>query len=256
MPIGEHLHFFSVMFQNRHISKLQSHSLQMGQILSFDKFNGVYHNAKQTHKGSAGAIALNPLMTKILLTHGRYANKWGCPKGHEEEEDGDNFVTFEREFLEETGHKVEPMVPVLPYVIINKIKLYCIIVPENTRFQVRDTNEIDEVKWFDLEKLRQLVILSPNKFNASVRGLFEKPNTIDNIKTKMLKFNPNYIPSSGGKLCGFLHRIIADLKQFSYKTHKIPIIVYHYICYYLIQKYHYNVFTPGDLIAYIRDNLN
>ena len=161
------------------------------QILSMAKFDAIYKQANHTIKDAAGAIILDETFSEILLVRGRISKKWGPPKGHREGNES-NLETAIRETCEEIGHIVKLKVNLLPYVVINKIKLYCLIVSKSTKFQIRDRREIADLKWFKMTQLISNLKNHANDYTASIRGLFCNTHTIKTLNHKISSFKINY----------------------------------------------------------------
>ena len=222
------------------------------QILPQEKFFALYEQADHTIKDCAGTLIFNEDLSEILLVKGRFSRKWGPPKGHREDGES-NLETAIRETCEEIGHDINLKVNLLPYVVVNKIKLYCLIVPKSTRFQIRDAKEIAYVKWFTVTQLIAQLKSHPNDFNGSVRGLFDKPSTMKTITHKISSFKVHYNQAPNGSINEHLEKVINYLQTMT-DINDHPKVFSHYICFYIIQRIYNNIFTNSDLIAFVRNH--
>jgi 8-oxo-dGTP pyrophosphatase MutT (NUDIX family) len=216
-------------------------------IMDIDRFISMYPTAKQSLKDSAGCVILNRECDKVLLVKGNYAGKWGCPKGSREGAET-NIETALRETYEETGYNVELSTSLLPYIVVNKVKLYCLVFGQNQTYKAVDTKEIGKVAWVNIKKLINQVNNNPQEYNSMVKGVCDK---IDIIKYKIRSFAPNYSLS----LNEHISRVINVLHNHRNNTPVADqsIIAYHYVCFYIVQRMYNNVFTNSDLISFIKD---
>jgi hypothetical protein len=185
---------------------------------------------------------------------GRHSQKWGPPKGHSEGKEN-NLETAIRETEEETGYKIQLRVGLLPHIIINKIKFFCLMVPKMTKFHIHDRREIMAIKWFNMDQLMRQVTDDPKHFNGAVRGLFDRPGTLKIIYHKVTAFKVNYHQTSNHFLNIHFKAVIDYLRQIQ-KKNSIEKKQFHYMCFYIIQKIYKNTFTNNDLITFVRNHLS
>lgn len=95
-----------------------------------------------------GVIVLDPSGNYMLAVRGRLSKKWGPPKGHIE--DGETLLAGAvREFEEEVGWQLDPTQK-MPYLIVDRTRLFITILPLNSKFYTQDPHEIAEIGWIDL----------------------------------------------------------------------------------------------------------
>jgi 8-oxo-dGTP pyrophosphatase MutT (NUDIX family) len=148
--------------------------------ITYEKFLELQKTVQPKQKDSAGTLIFNHEFTRILLVKGKYAKKWGPPKGHREPGESE-LTTALRETYEETGIRLK--FPILPSIIINKVKLYGLTISESTPLTIRDTNEIIEINWFNLDQLRTGHVLT-----SLFRKLIETSAIINGIIQKVRSF--------------------------------------------------------------------
>lgn len=219
-------------------------------IISFSKFIKLYEYCTTSTKLCAGTIILNPELTKIVLVKGKISGKWSFPKGHRDKYET-NLETATRETYEETGLKLQLKVPLLPYFIIDKIKLYFLIIEESTELKIIDNNEITQIQWFTCSELEEHMTNQDYiyEYNASIKKLFKKKQTLDMIKSKIISFAPNYIPSQDNFINVDLEKVTKQLKSITPIESKFN---YHYHCFQTIQSCYNNIFNNNDLIYFTK----
>jgi len=222
------------------------------QILPYSRFMTLYKSSNRTTKESAGTLILSEDLNNILLVRGRFSKKWGPPKGHRDGPEN-NLQTALRETSEEIGHSIQLKANLLPYIVINKIKLYCLTLPQKTPFKTRDPTEIINIKWFNIDHLKNSLKVNPNQFNGSIRGIFDKPQTLKTIIHKITSFKINYAPTLDGFINEHFQKVIDVLHEIQGKQQS-PSQNFHYICFYIVQRIYNNIFTNSDLIAFIRES--
>jgi 8-oxo-dGTP pyrophosphatase MutT (NUDIX family) len=223
------------------------------QILNYEKFQLIKPQPPHKVKQCAGALILNETLTKIVLVKGKIKHKWGPPKGHREELEND-LQTMIREINEEISFKVSLKLPLLPYMISNKVKLYCLVIPESTILKITDNEEICQIKWFDLESLQSQIKTYPTNYNSSLRSLFKKADPIKILKHKAKSFYHNYPLTTNRpfnehlyKLRKHLHELIAFDNQLSPQESN-------YLYYYIIQRLHNNIFLSTELLKFVENH--
>jgi 8-oxo-dGTP pyrophosphatase MutT (NUDIX family) len=108
---------------------------------------------KPLHQKVCGCICISPL-NKILLVKGRKGQIWSFPKGHYEKTDKTSLACALRELKEETGIRLNQ-----DYISFKKYKAaeyYIFEVPEEYRLFPKDTQEIDDARWFTYEEVCSL----------------------------------------------------------------------------------------------------
>lgn len=220
---------------------------EMPKVTSYKAFSDIYKNPKNNGKNSGGGIIFNEDLSKILLIKGRYSGKWGCPKGHHNLQDEDNLHTALREISEETGYQTKLRSRLLPNVTIDKVKLYCLLVSETADFNITDVHEISEIKWFDIENLKELVKKYPHRFNSLIRGAKGLYRKMSNIIYKIQLFMPNYKHDSEGYINNDLHKIISSCEKRENASE------FHYSCFLAIQQKYPDVFNEMDLILFVKN---
>ena len=105
------------------------------------------------HHKRCGIILYHPITGKYLLVRGIDSRKWGFPKGHMEWGEIEEQTAI-REFEEETGLTVRaPFDNRLRFGNnIYFVKTQC----EERQPNIRDTKEIDDVRWFTLPEIDAL----------------------------------------------------------------------------------------------------
>ena len=126
------------------------------------------------------------------------------------------------------------------------------MISEKTSFKIKDTNEICEIRWHNLDNLQQSIARRSYAYNSGVRRLFEKPIIVDIIKQKISSFMNNYLihPDCDYKFNTEIKTIIESLK--SLETNFSQKIYFHYFCFTIIQSIYNNSFTNVDLINFIK----
>lgn len=104
-----------------------------------------------------GAILINPSMTKCLMIRGVNTSKWGFPKG-KINRDEDELECAIREVAEEVGFDVSPYIDRRAFFETHErrfMRLYVARdVPESIKFKANTRNEIQEIVWFSIKKLK------------------------------------------------------------------------------------------------------
>jgi len=105
------------------------------------------------HHKRCGIILYHPTTGKYLLVRGIDSKKWGFPKGHLEWGEIEEQTAI-REFEEETGLTVRaPFDHRLRFGNnVYFVKTHC----EERQPNIRDTKEIDDVRWFTLLEIQAL----------------------------------------------------------------------------------------------------
>jgi 8-oxo-dGTP pyrophosphatase MutT (NUDIX family) len=219
-------------------------------ILSYDKFQSLKPQILHKCKQSAGALILNEDMTQIVLVRGKLSRKWGPPKGHREEFEND-LQTMIREINEEIGCKISLKLPLLPYIISNKVKLYCIVIPKSTNLTINDTNEIGKIQWFNLENLENAIRDSPQSFNSSIRCLFKKTDPIKAIRHKATSFYHNYPLNTSRQFNEHLYKLRKCLHELIAFDSCLTQQESNYLYYYILQRLHNNIFLSTELLNFI-----
>ena len=165
-------------------------------IYKQETHNVQYHITKkmvrlENEKRLTGGIILDEHLKEIILVKGKLADKWSLPKGHLEP--GESYLEGAlREIKEETGLDIELKIDVLPCILTNRGKLFLMSIPkEKCHFKIEDTNEIGEVRWYPLSKLKTLP-----KQNYMLRSLHDR---IGHIKWKIKCNQKNYINDANEK---------------------------------------------------------
>jgi 8-oxo-dGTP pyrophosphatase MutT (NUDIX family) len=137
----------------------------------------------------AGIIVLNETQDKMLLVKGRVAQKWGPPKGHICA--GETCLKAAvRETYEETGINItyndcykNLYNRKLYRLNILDIIFYVCSIPESTKINIKDINEIDAYKWEDIKCLVQLNKSTRFKdnYNSPIRYMLNTENKYSNI---------------------------------------------------------------------------
>lgn len=220
-----------------------------------DNFESIYQRQLTIkNKECAGVIIFNEQFTRILLVKGRSSRKWSYPKGHREYLEN-NLETAIRETDEEIGYQIKLKVPLLPSIIINKIKLYCLMISENTHFKINDYREISEIRWHNLNNIQESIAKRSYAYNSAVRRLFEKPVIVGVIKQKICSYINNYLiePGSNLEFNTEIEQIIESLKSFEINFNEK--IHFHYFCFTVIQSIYNNSFATIDLVNFIKQHI-
>lgn len=149
-------------------------------------------------------------MTKCLLIRANKSNKWGFPKGkiNKNEKEIDCAI---REIYEEVGFDVTPYIKEDLYFeetypkTQRKIRLYIICgIPESTRFETKTRGEIDDIKWFKINRLHYKMmsgLAAQNTLEKLIKWVAKNKYTKDPLLD--FKFNMNRISAcfSKGKEC-------------------------------------------------------
>lgn len=101
-----------------------------------------------------GAIIIDSAYN-ILMVKGREHGKWGLPKGKEKKYDKSLLSTAIREVYEETS------IDITKYNILNQVTCCSVVffivqVPKNIFFQPIDTNEVEEIRFWDIRTVNEL----------------------------------------------------------------------------------------------------
>ncbi len=219
-------------------------------ILSYDKFQSLSPQTAHKCKQSAGALILNEDLTKIVLVKGKLGRKWGPPKGHREEFEND-LQTMIREINEEISCKISLKLPLLPYIISNKVKLYCLVIPQSTNLTIKDTEEIGRIQWFNLDQLQSQIAQCPLSFNSSLRCLFKKTDPIKVIRHKALSFYKNYPLNASRPFNEHLYKLRKCLHELVAFDSCLSQQELTYLYYYVLQKLHNNIFLSTELLNFI-----
>ena len=107
-----------------------------------------------------GTIFMTP-QGSVLLVKGRHTGKWSFPKGHPNEGETE-FEAAERETMEETGLRLSPYFDRIVHLATGT---YYIVQTDERRGQPTDTNEVSELRWIPLSKLKSFPVnLDVNTF--------------------------------------------------------------------------------------------
>ena len=124
-----------------------------------------------------GAIIIDSNLN-ILMVKGREHGKWGLPKGKEKRNDKSLLSTAAREVYEETS------IDITKHHIIKKVKccsvnFFIVKVPHNIHFRPIDTNEVEEIKFYNINEL----------YNSKLQLNSSAKNFITNYKSILEKVN-------------------------------------------------------------------
>ena len=108
-----------------------------------------------TYPPKAGILIFNKTLNKVLAVKNCYnpkCPKWGLPKGHMEYDE--NLVDCAvREFMEETGLRIN-VAPGDPFIKINNsVYFVYFLINKIDKIQPIDTNEINESRFVDIDEL-------------------------------------------------------------------------------------------------------
>lgn len=111
---------------------------------------------RQRDKELTGGIILDETLQEILLVRGARSKKLGLPKGHVEP--GESYLEGAlREIWEEVGLKIELAISVLPCILTLRAKLFLMAIKKDRcKLCIKDTNEIEEIGWYPINKLHLL----------------------------------------------------------------------------------------------------
>ena len=124
--------------------------------------------ATPRYKPVCAGVVMKNHRGEYLLVFGRYAKKWGFPKGHLEEKE-DWKVCAQRETYEETGLKVN--IPERTRYCFTKKSIYYLIgtdcVVGNLYLNPKDKKEVVTVRWMNR---KTLLSLTRDEVNHDVWG--------------------------------------------------------------------------------------
>lgn len=100
-----------------------------------------------------GTIFLTPNRS-VLLVKGRHSGKWSFPKGHPNQGETE-FEAAERETFEETGLRLSPYFDRIVHLATGT---YYIVQTDECKGYPTDTNEVSELRWIPLSKLKQFPV--------------------------------------------------------------------------------------------------
>jgi len=129
---------------------------------------------KPPHHKVYGAVCISST-NKVLLVKGRKTGKWSFPKGHKHRKE--TYIECAlRELLEETGITLQGNTS------ISSTKLsvgeyYFFEVEEEIEPNIRDTNEIMEARWVDIDDIREL------SCNVDVNNFLDRLQKIKKLET-------------------------------------------------------------------------
>ena len=133
-----------------------------------------------------GAIIFNQDLTKMLIVENNYLfkekniSKWGMPKGIINYKETFNECAM-REIWEETGLNVNIHKKQL-FLRINNTYYFPIIINEhdpNYKFNIRDKEEIRSVKWYDIDYIRNCLMLNKD-LHILFKNYLYRAKTISN----------------------------------------------------------------------------
>jgi 8-oxo-dGTP pyrophosphatase MutT (NUDIX family) len=132
-----------------------------------------------------GAIFVSPKST-ILVVKGKPTGKWSFPKGHSNENES-AFQCASRELFEETGL-------ILPQkyerILTLATGLYYLVRSAELNAQIRDPNEILEIRWMSYDELKQVEVnVDVSTFLRNYRSLLRTYNN-----TEAQRKNTIYLP--------------------------------------------------------------
>jgi len=109
-----------------------------------------------------GVILYNQQENKYFLVFGRKSQKWGFPKGHQEDNETDE-QTARREFFEETGYRLSNTIELnRKFQVKNNIYYLINIENQNQLIQettiIPDTNEIEFSNWLSKDEILSMNI--------------------------------------------------------------------------------------------------
>lgn len=133
-----------------------------------------------------GTIFLTPNRS-VLLVKGRCSGKWSFPKGHPNEGET-GFEAAKRETMEETGLHLSPY---FDRIIHLATGTYYLVQTDEIRGQPTDVNEVSELRWIPLSKLKEFPVnLDVNTFLRQYGSEYIQPTQRKFVNYPVRSFPP------------------------------------------------------------------
>ena len=144
------------------------------------KMPQAFQSYKPRHMKVYGCIVINH-QGEVLLVRGRLSKKWSFPKGHCKRGESD-LECAKRELYEEAGLALDEK-----YTSYHKLKggsYFVFAVNGRPTTECRDNNEIEEISWFSLKDMTQLMTnVDVSIFNTLMKNIHDGVSVNEYMET-------------------------------------------------------------------------